>query len=247
MPGRAEGHDDPKLQDFDEILKAPDILQNDVSTSREQSLTISFPSHGGVDSIEWDTLNDLDFRMLPPQNSNPASDSWDMNRTSYEFVSGSLNHENIPKSLSPNLFDFQSTHFSSTSVPINRPYLIPNQTGFTSIPAPLSANMGCSFAPRTTVKASSQVNATILLQILKSYPKMMTRKETCPPFIHPYCFSSTTFGNSNTASESLQNCRNLAKLFYSDTGGRRLLWRMIRMEQERVAQEVSNRLGATET
>jgi len=248
MLGRAEGQENPKRQNFDETLEAPDIHQNDVSTVGEQSLTVGFQSHGGADLIEWDALNELDFGMLPPQNSTPASGSWDMNTTGYEFVSGSFNHENIPKSPSPDLINFHSTHLSSISIPTNRPYLIPSQTRFPSLPATLSTNhMGRSFTPKTTIKACSQTNATILVQILKSYPKMMTKNETYPPFIHPFCVPDTTSGPSYTSSESLQNCRNLAKLFYSDTGGRRLVWRMIRMEQERMAQEVSNRLGATGT
>lgn len=75
-----------------------------------------------------------------------------------------------------------------------------------------------------------------LMRILYSYPKMMLRPETFPHFIHPLCFPEGTTANP----ESIVNCMSLMQLFESGNhDSRKLVWRMILSEQERLASTVS--------
>lgn len=105
---------------------------------------------------------------------------------------------------------------------------------FCSIPASLSSTAR-SLEPRALAKTSGKMSALFLTRILGSYPAMMLRKETFPPFIHPH----TESGNDNSLPEALVNCMSIAHMFVNrNKETSKFVWRTIRMEQERLWLEV---------
>ncbi|KAK4241289.1 hypothetical protein C8A03DRAFT_12404, partial [Achaetomium macrosporum] len=91
-----------------------------------------------------------------------------------------------------------------------------------------------SFVPRPKSGMSAQRTAKLLLQNLKSYPLMMLRHNTLPPFIHPRLLSD--FERSDM--EPLHNCMSLLHMIGSRLpGSRKLFWRNVRMECERFCKE----------
>jgi hypothetical protein len=106
-----------------------------------------------------------------------------------------------------------------------------------------------SIGPRSLGKRSSQIGAAFLPCMLASYPAMMLRKETFPPFIH--CVRGSESRHSNKSlPESLVNCMTIAQMFV--TRGKetsKFMWRTIRMEQERIWLQVrkNNREGGIPT
>jgi hypothetical protein len=96
--------------------------------------------------------------------------------------------------------------------------------------------------PRSVKKDGAQMSAFFLSKIMSSYPEKMMRKETFPPFIHPRCFSFGP-GHDDPLPEALVNCMSLAQMFNGRTKETsKLVWRMIRMEIERLRVEVSTSL-----
>ncbi|RFU26114.1 hypothetical protein B7463_g10223, partial [Scytalidium lignicola] len=51
------------------------------------------------------------------------------------------------------------------------------------------------FKPRTFSSTSARRSSSFMIRVLRSYPRMMLRSATFPPFIHPYCGTS---GNEET-------------------------------------------------
>lgn len=116
-------------------------------------------------------------------------------------------------------------------------FFLPPSTSYT-IPRPLD-EYNRSMIRRRLVKPHAQTHATFIIQILASFPAMMLRKETFPPFIHPHSFSGIP-GKENEMPEALVNCMSLAQLFKIRTKENSgFLWKSIRMEHERLWREVS--------
>lgn len=77
----------------------------------------------------------------------------------------------------------------------------------------------------------AQSHATRIIRMLRSFPHMMARRETFAPFIHPHWQSELP--------EALANCISIAQMFCSrDSSSSTLVWRTIRLEQERLAAEM---------
>ena len=93
-----------------------------------------------------------------------------------------------------------------------------------------------SFDQRPNLKTGAQRIANLILHTLKSYPLMMLRDGTLPPFIHPHLISSAAENNN---MEPLTNCISLVHMLSSRThGSRKLFWKNVRMECERLCAEV---------
>jgi hypothetical protein len=89
-----------------------------------------------------------------------------------------------------------------------------------------------SLIQRPKLKIETQRIANLMLATLKSYPRMMKRKTTLPPFIHPSLIDSDDM-------EPLNNCISLVHMISSGVrGSRKLLWKNVRLECERLLQEV---------
>jgi len=75
----------------------------------------------------------------------------------------------------------------------------------------------------------------LILHTMKSYPTMMLRHNTLPPFIHPCLISSDVEDND---MEPLTNCISLMHMITSGVqGSRKLFWKNVRMECERLREE----------
>jgi hypothetical protein len=179
-----------------------------------------------IAGLEWDNLGNLEAPSPRLYDDQSVGDGWDTKML-------------IP---APRAFQFDS--FSQPATPPNLDFLY--LQSFTQLQAlnssPPTTHLMRSFTPKPITKPGSQSSAIILIQILKSYPKMMTRRETFPPFIHPYHLSDLSSNSAisdETIPEALLNCMAISKLFYGDKGGRKLLWSIIRMEQERLFSEVT--------
>jgi hypothetical protein len=93
-----------------------------------------------------------------------------------------------------------------------------------------------SLIRRPKVSTGAQRTANLTLYTLKSYPRMMQRQGSLPPFIHPRLISSES-ENNNT--EPLTNCICLMHMISSGIrGSRKLFWKNVQMECERLCEEV---------
>ena len=86
---------------------------------------------------------------------------------------------------------------------------------------------------RPNMRPGVDRTANLLFYTLKSYP-LMLRQSTLPPFIHPSCVSFTDEGTRN---EPLENCIALIHMMANGIqGSRRLFWRNVKQECERMCQ-----------
>ena len=93
-----------------------------------------------------------------------------------------------------------------------------------------------SFNRRPKLKTGAQRIANLIFHTLKSYPLMMLRDNTLPPFIHPHLVSSDV---ENNDMEPLTNCISLVHMLSSRIhGSRKLFWKNVRMECERLCADV---------
>lgn len=87
--------------------------------------------------------------------------------------------------------------------------------------------------------AGTQRVSQIILQTLKSYPLMMIRQKTPPPFIHPSLLAASAADDMAESLEPWHNCMNLVYMANSKiTGSRKLFWRNVKAECERFCQRV---------
>ena len=83
-----------------------------------------------------------------------------------------------------------------------------------------------------------QKTAHLMLHTLRSYPSMMMRHNTLPPFIHPSALTSLNVDNNDDV-EPLNNCISLSYMLNSGVkGSRKLFWKNVRMECERLGEMV---------
>ncbi|KAF2720483.1 hypothetical protein K431DRAFT_270669 [Polychaeton citri CBS 116435] len=92
-----------------------------------------------------------------------------------------------------------------------------------------------SLVRRPERKTGAQRIATLILHNLKSFPLMMLRHNSLPPFIH----SSVLAPNADNQSiEPLTNCISLMHMISSNVqGSRKLFWKNVRSECEYLRQE----------
>jgi hypothetical protein len=90
---------------------------------------------------------------------------------------------------------------------------------------------------RTLTSPVASANAQFLLQTLRTYPRMMLRKDTYPPLVHAYSHNDQHANSS--IEDPLSVCINIIQLFYSkSTQSSPFVWRSIRFEQERLYNQV---------
>lgn len=94
-----------------------------------------------------------------------------------------------------------------------------------------------SLIQRPRTEAGSKRSADLMLQTLISYPRMMLRHKTMPPFIHSRL---TSFAKENDDLEPLNNCISLMNMISSGVRGvRKLFWRNVQQECHRFCNDVS--------
>jgi hypothetical protein len=90
-----------------------------------------------------------------------------------------------------------------------------------------------SFGQNPALKGGSLTTAMLMIRVLSAYPTMMQNPEALPPFIH---FTSLY----DHAAQPLMTCMSLMQMVSTGgQGSRRLLWKNVRMECERMQIEVS--------
>lgn len=147
--------------------------------------------------------------------------------------------------LDPTMNDetFQYPSPADSSV-VRRPTPPTNQTAqaqqtssSSSISIPAIPNLSVrSLIQRPKTNPGSQRTINLILHTLKSYPRMMLRKSTLPPFIHPRFISSDT---ENGSMEPLTNCISLLHMISSGVqGSRKLFWKNVRLECEKLIEDV---------
>lgn len=81
------------------------------------------------------------------------------------------------------------------------------------------------FSKKQVVTPAQQLFTSMLIDMIRAYPLMMTRRETFPPFVHPHCY---LYEGCNTFPQVLTNCMGIAQLFVSRTSDTRpFLWSTI--------------------
>ena len=87
-----------------------------------------------------------------------------------------------------------------------------------------------SLSHRAQSSTGTQRTSNLILHTLKSYPMMILRDQTLPPFIHPHLVSKEV---ENNDMEPLSNCVNLIHMLSSGfSGSRKLFWKNVRMDCE---------------
>jgi hypothetical protein len=95
-----------------------------------------------------------------------------------------------------------------------------------------------SFFQLPATKGRAQTTTTLMLHILTSFSYMMQSHDSLPPFIHPYSLS-VTHAHKNNSVEALTTCISLIQMLHSNvSGSRKLLWKNVRFECERMSEEV---------
>jgi hypothetical protein len=90
---------------------------------------------------------------------------------------------------------------------------------------------------RPNVTIGTQRIANLILHTLKSYPLMLLRHQTLPPFIHPSLVFPVI---ENKNMEPVNNCISLVHMISSGVQvSAKLFWKNVRLECERFYEEVS--------
>jgi hypothetical protein len=129
----------------------------------------------------------------------------------------------------------------SRSVPI---YIQISTTGFDSISFASSAiNIDKCFDLRPSSGVSHIKGQSLALHMLKSYPEMISRRETLPPFIHRHGYPSDS--DYDLFPSFLENAMLIvSKLYGSDKSSttRASVWHSIRMEIIKIFETVGSLL-----
>ncbi|KAH7110289.1 hypothetical protein B0J11DRAFT_544359 [Dendryphion nanum] len=81
----------------------------------------------------------------------------------------------------------------------------------------------------------ASISSQLIMQIIGSFPLMMLRPETLPPFIHPKMVQFQTAPAGVRSNGILNTCIALCRMFTSRTlGSSELLWWSVRMETDRL-------------
>ena len=118
---------------------------------------------------------------------------------------------------------------------------IPNLDFYPSQSLPRGPNPPRALVQRQRPRYGAQRTADLIVQILRSYPLMMLRDNALPPFIHPHVISSNAL---NDNMEPITNCISLVHMISGETkGSRKLFWKNVQLECERLCAEVCYVLG----
>lgn len=89
------------------------------------------------------------------------------------------------------------------------------------------------FTKNKVKTAIQQTHATMIIDMIRAYPRMMMRRETLPPFTHAYSpiSRSPDPNNQSALPKHLTNCMGIAQLFaVCNTDTRPFVWATIRSE-----------------
>ena len=149
-----------------------------------------------------------------------------------DLLTAHMDDENVQYTPSgSSSYIYHSTSSTHETVQVQQPLSYPKP----SIPlVPTQAIR--SLVERPNMGTGTHRVAKLILHNLKSYPQMMLVHNMFPPFIHPAMVSSDI---CNPDFEPLANCIALVHMIGSGIqASRRLFWKNVRMECERLCEEV---------
>jgi hypothetical protein len=107
---------------------------------------------------------------------------------------------------------------------------------FPAISFPMQPTSTRLLVQRQRTKPGFQKASMLIHHTLRSYPLMMRQNNTLPPFIHPVLLQANI---ENNDMEALHNCISLLHMLNSGMQySRKLFWRNVRQECERLCQIV---------
>ena len=177
-----------------------------------------------VDNFDWD-YNDMNFPDLPIFGDNMNNSTEQLMHSNTLTPDTSLvRHGDVPFASTIQTPSFAMPTFSNLVIP--------------PAPSPIRS----SLVLRSKAKPGPQRAVTLVLHMLKSYPQMMLRDSVLPPYIHPYLVSPK-FGGQDM--EYLHNCVSLMHMTgHSMQGSRKLFWKNVKLECERIVAEVCHEMKA---
>ncbi|KFZ12886.1 hypothetical protein V501_03995 [Pseudogymnoascus sp. VKM F-4519 (FW-2642)] len=185
-------------------------------------------------SNDGDTILDGAPAILDPALADIGGDylDWDNPQMNFtDFLDPPLNVGTIhypPSGSSPSVHHWIPSSSQTLHIPQS------TLSSYMSIPKQPSMTIR-SIIRRPKVSTGAQRTANLILHTLKSYPLMMLRHGSLPPFIHPRLISSEA---ENDNMEPLTNCICLMHMISSGVrGGRKLFWKNVQMECERLCEE----------
>jgi hypothetical protein len=199
------------VADFPTVENRQEASGDSLTTS-DNALVLSDLELGnfGEGHLDWDDLN-IDF---------------------VDFSNAPINNEALqdPASGSQSL-PRRSTPLTDQGIQVRQVVSSPNAS---ILPLPIH-NIRL-IIQRPKMRTGAQRIASLIFHTLQSYPYSMMRHNTLPSFIHP---SSISFNADNNGIEPLTNCISLVHMIGSGIpGSRKLFWRNVRQECERVCEEV---------
>ena len=186
-------------------------------------------------SNDVDTILDNALVISDPQFANPGGNNFDWDDPDFDFADFLNPQTNGETARYPSSGSSSLVHHSTPSPD----QLVPVQQAISStdvlIPTPPTYT-GRSLIQRPKMKTGAQRIANLAFHTLRSYPLMMRRHNTLPPFLHPRLISCDV---ENNDIEPLTNCISLVHMISSGVpGSRKLFWKNVRLECERLHEEV---------
>lgn len=207
-------------------------LKNGPSRSTPTRASPSFADINTLSAGSQDATIDLDVSKLGGEQF--GWDMLDMDVTSIEDLDDQTINQTLLDSTSPSI---QSNEYGLTGY-LNSHTRQMVHVQCSSIPT-MPAYELRSFAQNPAIKGGPQPTAMLMVRMLTSYPMMMRSQDSLPPFIHPSSLSDVPDSESKSV-ESLITCMSLMQMISTRAqGSRKLLWKNVRLECERLQGEVS--------
>ena len=132
--------------------------------------------------------------------------------------------DNFMSFLQPDSFDLTS----SINIEKGQNYVSVQPPTYSPVSGTEVTTTTVHFSQKQIITPAQQLFTSMLIDMIRAYPLMMTRRETFPPFVHPHCY---LYEGCNTLPQVLTNCMGIAQLFVSRTNDTRpFLWTTILAE-----------------
>lgn len=183
-------------------------------------------------SYDGDIALDSELFTFEPGFANTGGEYFDRDIDFTAFLNPQANEETIQyPSLGWLSLARSSTPSTDQTLQVQQLFSSPS----VSIPRGPTLNIRSIFL-QSNMRSGPQKIANLILHTLKSYPLIMLRHKTLPPFIHPH-FLSLDIEVDNM--EPLNNCISLVYMISSEVrGSRKLFWKNVRLECEHLYNEV---------
>lgn len=194
--------------------------------------------HGGVHTSP-ESNDDVDISVNASPTAIPDEDfeisTWDDPDINF---SDFLNSPVLAAEMGDNLANEDHSLVRHSTPSISTTIHIPDiaiATGLDFSIPPVPTDFTRSLVLKSKARPGAHRVVTLILHTLKSYPQMMLRDGTLPPYIHPQLVSSDFSSND---MESLSNCISLVHMISREVrGSRKLFWKNVRLECERMSTE----------